>query len=84
MELSAAGNQLEGLPRAVGRLGGLQRLGLAGNRIRALPDELCGLRDLQGLWAHGNMLQAVPEDLGRHMSGALVFNDHLISDEPGI
>ncbi len=64
VELSAAGNQLDGLPSALGRLEGLQRLGLAGNRLRALPDELCRLSDLEGLWVHGNMLQAVPDNIG--------------------
>lgn len=87
VELSAAGNQLEALPRAVGRLGGLQRLGLAGNRLRALPDELCSLRHLEGLWVHGNQLQGVPEDLGeplQHDGGLhVVLCHHSINGASG-
>ena len=43
------GNQLAGLPDAIGQLTGLQKLYLAGNQLAALPESIVALTNLTGL-----------------------------------
>ena len=58
--LILTGNQLESLPRSIGRLKGLRKLMLSINRLSSLPDELGECKELELLRLAGNKLEALP------------------------
>ncbi|MEB3231177.1 MAG: leucine-rich repeat-containing protein kinase family protein [Leptolyngbyaceae bacterium] len=56
-------NQLEVLPKSIGRLERLQKLMLAGNRLRSLPPELAHCANLELVRLAANQLTAFPDFL---------------------
>jgi Protein tyrosine and serine/threonine kinase/Leucine rich repeat len=53
-------NQLEQLPRSIGRLQKLQKLMLAGNQLRSLPDEMAACQNLELIRLASNRLEFLP------------------------
>jgi Protein tyrosine and serine/threonine kinase/Leucine rich repeat len=53
-------NQLEKLPKSIGRLHNLQKLMLAGNQLRSLPDELAACQNLELIRLAANRLESLP------------------------
>ena len=53
-------NQLEKLPKSIGRLHNLQKLMLAGNQLRSLPDELVACQNLELIRLAANRLESLP------------------------
>jgi len=53
-------NQLEQLPKSIGRLHGLQKLMLAGNQLRSLPDEMAACQNLELIRLAANRLESLP------------------------
>lgn len=58
--LILTGNELQTLPRSVGRLRGLRKLMLSINRLTHLPDELSECKELELLRLAGNRLSSLP------------------------
>lgn len=53
-------NQLEQLPKSIGRLQKLQKLMLAGNQLRSLPDEMAACQNLELIRLAANRLEFLP------------------------
>lgn len=53
-------NQLEKLPKSIGRLQSLQKLMLAGNQLRSLPDEMADCQNLELIRLAANQLASLP------------------------
>jgi hypothetical protein len=53
-------NQLEKLPKSIGRLHSLQKLMLAGNQLRSIPDELAACQNLELMRLAANRLESLP------------------------
>ncbi len=53
-------NQLEQLPKSIGRLEKLQKLMLAGNQLRSLPDEMAACQNLELIRLAANRLESLP------------------------
>lgn len=53
-------NQLEQLPKSIGRLQRLQKLMLAGNQLRSLPDEMEACQNLELIRLAANRLESLP------------------------
>jgi Protein tyrosine and serine/threonine kinase/Leucine rich repeat len=53
-------NQLEWLPKSIGRLESLQKLMLAGNQLRSLPDEMAACQNLELIRLAANRLEFLP------------------------
>jgi Protein tyrosine and serine/threonine kinase/Leucine rich repeat len=53
-------NQLERLPKSIGRLQKLQKLMLAGNQLRSLPDEMAACHNLELIRLAANRLESLP------------------------
>jgi Protein tyrosine and serine/threonine kinase/Leucine rich repeat len=53
-------NQLEQLPKSIGKLQKLQKLMLAGNQLRSLPDEMAACRNLELIRLAANQLESLP------------------------
>jgi Protein tyrosine and serine/threonine kinase/Leucine rich repeat len=53
-------NQLERLPKSIGRLEKLQKLMLAGNQLRSLPDEMAACQNLELIRLAANRLESLP------------------------
>ena len=58
--LILTGNELQSLPRSIGRLKGLRKLMLSINRLSSLPDELGECKELELLRLAGNKLETLP------------------------
>jgi Protein tyrosine and serine/threonine kinase/Leucine rich repeat len=54
-------NQLERLPKSIGRLQKLQKLMLAGNQLRLLPDEMAACQNLELIRLAANRLESLPQ-----------------------
>ncbi|WP_295615203.1 leucine-rich repeat-containing protein kinase family protein [Chamaesiphon sp. GL140_3_metabinner_50] len=54
-------NQLERLPKSIGRLLSLQKLMLAGNQLRSLPDEMAACQNLELVRLAANRLESLPQ-----------------------
>lgn len=54
-------NQLEQLPKSIGRLQKLQKLMLAGNQLRSLPDEMVACQNLELIRLAANRLESLPQ-----------------------
>jgi len=54
-------NQIEVLPRSIGKLKNLQKVMLAGNKLRSLPDEMAACRNLELIRLSANNLPSLPE-----------------------
>jgi hypothetical protein len=54
-------NQLEQLPKSIGKLQGLQKLMLAGNQLRSLPDEMVACQNLELIRLAANRLESLPD-----------------------
>ncbi|MCY7368863.1 MAG: leucine-rich repeat-containing serine/threonine-protein kinase [Chamaesiphon sp.] len=54
-------NQLEQLPKSIGRLQYLQKLMLAGNQLRSLPDEMAACQNLELIRLAANRLESLPD-----------------------
>jgi len=57
------GNQLQGLPAAIGQLQRLQHLDLSDNQLQELPTWIGQLTSLQQLYLHNNPLRSLNEKL---------------------
>jgi Protein tyrosine and serine/threonine kinase/Leucine rich repeat len=53
-------NQLEELPKSIGRLESLQKLMLAGNQLRSIPDEMAACQNLELIRLAANRLESLP------------------------
>jgi hypothetical protein len=53
-------NQLERLPKSIGRLEKLQKLMLAGNQLRSLPDQMAACQNLELIRLAANRLESLP------------------------
>ena len=53
-------NQLEKLPRSIGKLQSLQKLMLAGNQLRSLPNEMAACQNLELIRLAANRLESLP------------------------
>lgn len=53
-------NQLEKLPKSIGRLESLQKLMLAGNQLRSIPDEMAACQNLELIRLAANQLESLP------------------------
>ena len=53
-------NQLEQLPKSIGKLQKLQKLMLAGNQLRSLPDEMAACQNLELIRLAANRLESLP------------------------
>ncbi len=58
-------NQLEALPRSIGKCTRLQKFMLAGNRLTSLPDELAGCTNLELIRLAANQLTTLPSEILR-------------------
>ena len=56
-------NQLEQLPKSIGKLQKLQKLMLAGNQLRSLPDEMAACQNLELIRLAANRLESLPSCL---------------------
>ncbi len=54
-------NQLDRLPKSIGRLQSLQKLMLAGNKLRSLPDEMVACQNLELIRLAANRLESLPQ-----------------------
>jgi Leucine rich repeat len=54
-------NQLEQLPKSIGKLQKLQKLMLAGNQLRSLPDEMAACQNLELIRLAANRLEFLPD-----------------------
>jgi Leucine-rich repeat (LRR) protein/GTPase SAR1 family protein len=73
-ELDLSGNNLEGLPSAIGRLQSLEKLvlgkwddkeGTKGNRLTAIPQEIFQLTNLKELHISYNQITAIPDEIAQ-------------------
>ena len=85
--LDLTGNQLERLPRGMGRFARLQWLGLNFNRIRSLSGGVGDWPELRCLYLRGNSLRTLPEKAagwGKLVELDLFGNEPLVSLPPGL
>jgi Protein tyrosine and serine/threonine kinase/Leucine rich repeat len=54
-------NQLEQLPKSIGKLQKLQKLMLAGNQLRSIPDEMAACQNLELIRLAANRLESLPD-----------------------
>ena len=53
-------NQLDKLPKSIGKLQSLQKLMLAGNQLRSIPDEMAACQNLELIRLAANRLESLP------------------------
>ena len=81
--LALDGNDITGIPAAIGALASMEQCYLSNNSLESVPPELGDCVSLETLWLNGNQLTSIPKELGNLVAlETLDLSDNLLETLP--